>query len=71
ISKLIYLTTHIRPNIAFSVYNYARHISNLNKQHYNTVNRIFKYLNYTPTKGLLLKNNNNIIPNLIGYTDAD
>ena len=46
-------------------------MSNPNKQHYTAVNRIFKYLNNTPTKGLLLENLNNSQPNLIGYTNAD
>jgi len=46
-------------------------MSNPNKQHYTAVNRIFKYLNNIPTKGLLLENLNNSQPNLIGYTDAD
>lgn len=45
-------------------------MSNPNEQHYNTVDRIFKYLNYTPNKGLFYKNENNL-PNLISYTDAD
>ena len=61
----------MRPDIAYSVYNCARYISNPNKQHYTAVNRIFKYLNNTPIKGLLLENLNNSQPNLIGYTDAD
>ena len=49
----------MRPDIAYSVYNCTRYISNPNKQHYTAVNRIFKYLNNTPIKGLLLENSNN------------
>jgi hypothetical protein len=69
VGSLIYLTTRTRPDLAFSVYNCARYMSNPSKQHYNAVNRIFKYLNYSLNKGL--ESSNKINPNLIGFTDAD
>ena len=44
VGSLIYLTTHTRPEIAYSVYNCARFMSNPSKQHFTTLDRIFKYL---------------------------
>ena len=69
IGSLIYLTTHTRPDLAFSVYNCARHMSNPSKEHFTAVNRIFKYLNYTEENGLYFYSAT--APILLGYTDAD
>jgi hypothetical protein len=70
IGSLIYLTTHTRPDIAFAVYNCARHMSNPSKQHFTAANRIFKYLNHTPSHGLYFKATQSA-PVVLGYTDAD
>ncbi len=40
IGSLMYLMTVTRPNIAFSVSNCARFMSNPNKEHFNALNRI-------------------------------
>jgi hypothetical protein len=70
IGSLIFLTTRTRPDLAFSVYNCARFMSNPNKSHFNAVNRIFKYLNFTPNIGLYYKQSESK-PYILGYTDAD
>lgn len=45
-------------------------MSNPSKQHFNAVNRIFKYLNNTSTQGLYFKTTASK-PILLGYTNAD
>ena len=53
ISKLIFLSTRTRLDITFSVNNCARYMTNLSQQHFNAVNRIFKYLIGTQDLGLI------------------
>ena len=69
VGSLIYLTTHTRPNLAYSVYSCARHMSNPSKEHFTAINRIFKYLNYTVKNRIYF--NSATAHVLISYTDAD
>jgi len=51
IGSLMYLMTATRPDIAFSVSNCARFMSNPNKEHFNALNRIWQYVKTTKNKG--------------------
>jgi hypothetical protein len=69
IGSLIYLSTKTRPDIAFYVNNCARFMSNPNKTHYQALNQIWKYLNYTPTLGITYSGQSE--PYILGYCDSD
>ena len=44
-------------------------MSNLNKTHYQALNQIWKYLNYTPTIGITYSGQSE--PYILGYCDSD
>ena len=70
IGFLMYLMTVTRPNIAFSVSNYARFMSNSNKKHFNALNRIWQYVKTTKNKALLYESSDEYLT-LKGYVDSD
>jgi hypothetical protein len=69
VGSLIYLSTKTRPDIAFNVNTCARFMSNPNKLHYQALNQIWKYLNYTPTLGITYSGQSE--PYILGYCDSD
>ena len=69
VGSLIYLSTKTRPDIAFNVNTCARFMSNPNKIHYQALNQIWKYLNYTPTLGITYSGQSE--PYILGYCDSD
>ena len=68
IESLMYLITSTRLDLAFAVSNCAKYMSNPNKEHFNTLNRIWQYLRTTKEKELLYNKSN---PKLIGYVDSN
>jgi len=70
IGSLIYLSTKTRPDIAFAVNKSARFMANPNIEHFKALDRIWKYLNYTPKLGLYYNCSDNILE-LKAFTDAD
>ena len=58
-----------RPDIAYNISTCARFISNPNKIHYQALNQIWKYLNYTPTLGITYSGQSE--PYILGYCDSD
>ncbi len=62
--------TATRLDIAFSVSNCARFISNSNKEHFNALNRIWQYIKTTKNKGLLYKSSDEYLT-LKNYVDSD
>lgn len=66
----MYLMTATRPDIAFSVSNCARFMSNSNKEPFNALNRVWKYVKTTKNKGLLYKSSDEYLT-LKGYVDSD
>ena len=69
VGSLIYLSTKTRPDIAQNVNTCARFMSNPNKIHYQALNQIWKYLNYTPTLGITYSGQSE--PYILGYCDSD
>lgn len=69
VGSLIYLSTKTRPDIAYNVNTCARFMSNPNKIHYQALNQIWKYLNYTPTLGITYSGQSE--PYILGYCDSD
>jgi len=70
IGSLMYLMTATRPDIAFSVSNCARFMSNPNKEHFNALNRIWQYVKTTKNKGLLYESSDDFLT-LKGYVNSD
>ena len=68
IGALMYLASHTRPDISFSVNLLARYSSCPTRRHWNGVKHILRYLRGTMDMGLYLPN----VPKaeLIGYADA-
>ena len=69
VGSLLYLSSRIRPDIAFAVNSAARFCSNPTKQHWTAVKRIFRYLRGTTQFGLLYSKGESDA--LVGYSDAD
>jgi hypothetical protein len=68
IGSLLYLTA-ARPDIQFSVCLCARFQASLRTSHRQAVNRIFRYLRYTPDFGLWYSTSSSLAPH--GFSDAD
>jgi hypothetical protein len=68
IDSLLYLTV-TRPNIQFSVCLCARFQASLMTSHRLAINRIFRYLRYTPDLGLWYSASSSL--SLLGFSDAD
>lgn len=71
IGSLMYLMTATRPDLAFSVSNCARYMSNPSEEHYKALNRIWQYVRTTQNKDLLYHISDEEALSLIGYVDSD
>ena len=69
IGSLMYLMTATRPDLAFSVGNCARYMSNPSQEHFKALNRIWQYVRTTAKKGLVFKSPDK--PMLQGFVDSD
>ena len=69
IGSLLYLTTVIRPDLAYSIRNYARYMSNPSIEHFHALNKIWRYLAKTAKYSLIYQSDQK--PLLRGYCDAD
>ena len=67
VGSLLYLSTKIRPDIAYAVGNVACFSSKPTQTHWIAVKRIMRHLNGTPDFRLLYLANDNIA----GFSDAD
>ena len=67
VGSLLYLSTKIRPDIAYAVGNVACFSSKPTQTHWIAVKRIMRYLHGTPDFRLLYLANDNIA----GFSDAD
>ena len=68
VGALIYAATGTRPDIANAVGNVGKYMENPQKQHWDAVKRIFRYLNGTRNLGLQYTKGNQ---ELVGYSDSD
>lgn len=72
VGKLMYLAITTRPDIAYSVNEAARFMSNPGKEHWLEVKRIFRYLKATKDYGLVYQGRGNrTSTEVTAYTDAD
>jgi hypothetical protein len=68
VGKLIYLTV-TRPDISFIVNQVSKCMQAPRKSHLDAIDRILRYLKWSPGKGIWMKNNmSNVV---YGYSDAD
>ncbi|GJW10010.1 hypothetical protein Tco_1575837 [Tanacetum coccineum] len=67
IGNLMYAMTCIRPDIAFAIGRLSRHTNSLGKEHWDAVNRVFKYLKKTMDYGLEYSGDPSVLE---GYIDA-
>ncbi|GJV82537.1 retrovirus-related pol polyprotein from transposon TNT 1-94 [Tanacetum coccineum] len=67
ISSLMYAMTCTRPDIAYAVGRLSRHTSSPGKEHWDAINRVFKYLKTTMDYGLVNSGDPSVLE---GYTDA-
>ena len=68
VGSLMYAMVCTRPDIAYSVGVVSRFLSNPNKEHWEAVKWILRYLRGTSKVCLCFGNDE---PKLIGYTDSD
>ena len=68
VGALLYLASHTRPDISFSVNLLARFSSCPTLRHWNGIKHIFRYLQGTRDKGLFFSNTSKEA--LIGFADA-
>ncbi|XP_074290139.1 secreted RxLR effector protein 161-like [Silene latifolia] len=68
IGALMYLASHTRPDIAFSVNLLARFSSCPTRRHWNGVKHILRYLQGTKDMGLFFSNSSKA--DLVGFADA-
>lgn len=68
VGKLIYLS-HTRPDIAYAVNVVSQFMHDPRKPHMDAVERILRYLKFTPGKGILFSKHGHL--RVDGYTDAD
>ena len=78
IGSLIYLAINTRPDISYKVNLLARFMSNPSKEHFNSLNYLWGYLNRTQNLAIKIARNNPTNSsnqptpyNLEGYSDAD
>ena len=69
VGSLLYLSTGMKPDIAFAVGNVARFSSNPTKPHWTGVKRILRYLKGTSDLGLYYSSS--MVRDLIGYSYSD
>nr|GEV93880.1 T-complex protein 1 subunit zeta 1 [Tanacetum cinerariifolium] len=67
IGSLMYAMTFTRPDIAYVVGRLSMHTSSPGKEHWDAVNRVFKYLKKTIDYGLKYSEDPSVLE---GYTDA-
>ena len=73
IGMLLYLTKHMRPDIANAVREHSRMMDGATSEHHKTLLRLIKYVIDTKNHTLILKvtrNNDNFF-NIQGYSDSD
>ena len=68
IGALLFLASHTRPDISFSLNLLARYSSCPTRRHWNGVKQIFRYLQGTKDMGLYYINSSE--RNLVGFADA-
>jgi ribonuclease HI len=68
IGGLMFLASHTRPDISFSLNLLARYSSCPTKRHWNGIKQIFRYLQGTKDMGLYFTNSSKEC--LVGFTDA-
>ncbi|XP_035834140.1 secreted RxLR effector protein 161-like [Helianthus annuus] len=68
IGALMFLASHTRPDISFSLNLLARYSSCPTKRHWNRVKQIFRYLQGTKDMGLYFTNQSKTA--LVGFADA-
>jgi hypothetical protein len=68
IGSLMYLTNCTRPDIAYVVYRLSRYTHNPDKDHWNALCRVLKYLRGTMNLGLCYEGYPNVLE---GYSDAN
>ncbi|GJW66263.1 retrovirus-related pol polyprotein from transposon TNT 1-94 [Tanacetum coccineum] len=68
IGALMFLASHTRPDIIFSLHLLARYISCPTRRHWNGVKHIFRYLQGTKDIGLYFTNLSNT--SLVGFADV-
>ena len=72
VGMLLYLTIGSRPDIAFAVGSIARYQATPEKEHWEVVKRILRYLKGTMNYGIVYTGNKNRGEfQLIGYSDSD
>jgi len=69
VGMLLYLATHTRPDIGYSVSQVARVLSDPRESHIRAIKRIVRYLKKTMHEGLILQKPNTL--QLLLFTDAD
>ncbi|GJT51234.1 hypothetical protein Tco_0977391 [Tanacetum coccineum] len=67
IGNLMYAMTCTRPDIAYAIGRLSRHTNSLGKEHWDAVNRVFKYLKKTMDYGLEYSGDLSVLE---GYTDG-
>ena len=68
VGALLFLSTRTRPDICFAVSTVAKYCVNPNKNHWQAVKRIFRYLKGTINLGISYSKSPNPC---VGYSDAD
>lgn len=68
VGRLIYLS-YTRPDIAYVVSVFIQFMHSPSKEHMEAENRILRYLNTSPGRGLLCAKRSEL--KSVGYTDAD
>lgn len=68
VGRLIYLS-YTRPDIAYVVSVVSQFMHSPSKEHMEAKNRILRYLNTSPGRGLLCAKRSEL--KIVGYTDAD
>lgn len=71
VGKLMYLATTTRPDLAFTVRELARFMSDYGERHWTAAKHVLRYLNGTRATGLLLGRCASNEPLLKAFTDSD
>ena len=69
IKSLMYLMIVTRSNLAFSISNCARFMSNSSEEHIKVLQRVWQYVRISQNKDLLYRSNEEL--SLIEYVDSD
>jgi hypothetical protein len=71
VGKLFYVSNNTRPDLCTAVSLVSSYVSKPTAAHMAAVKRILRYCQGTITHGIQLGGENNALPLLIGYSDAD